>query len=51
VILRGFNMLYKVDSYRPEDTGFGPDDARFLRRHGFNSIRLGIIYRAFPPTT
>jgi endoglycosylceramidase len=23
VILRGFNMVYKVGSYRPEDTGFG----------------------------
>jgi endoglycosylceramidase len=49
VILRGFNMVYKVDSYRPEDTGFGRDDARFLRRHGFNSIRLGIIYKGLEP--
>jgi endoglycosylceramidase len=49
VILRGFNMVYKVDSYRPQDTGFGADDARFLRRHGFNSIRLGIIYKGLEP--
>lgn len=49
VILRGFNMVYKVGSYRPEDTGFGRDDARFLRRHGFNSIRLGIIYAGLEP--
>ena len=50
VILRGFNMVYKVGSYRPEDTGFGRDDARFLRRHGFNSIRLGIIYAGLEPS-
>jgi endoglycosylceramidase len=49
VILRGFNMVYKVGSYRPEDTGFGGDDARFLARHGFNSIRLGIIYAGLEP--
>ena len=49
VILRGFNMVYKVGSYRPEETGFGRNDARFLRRHGFNSIRLGIIYKGLEP--
>jgi endoglycosylceramidase len=49
VILHGFNMVYKVGSYRPEDTGFGGDDARFLRRHGFNTIRLGIIYKGLEP--
>lgn len=49
VILHGFNMVHKVGSYRPEDTGFGRDDARFLRRHGFNTIRLGIIYKGLEP--
>ncbi len=49
VILHGFNMVYKVGSYRPEDTGFGADDARFLRRNGFNTIRLGIIYNGLEP--
>jgi endoglycosylceramidase len=49
VILHGFNMVYKVGSYRPEDTGFGRDDARFLRRNGFNTIRLGIIYKGLEP--
>jgi endoglycosylceramidase len=38
-----------VGSYRPEDTGFGADDARFLRRHGFNTVRLGVIYKALEP--
>jgi endoglycosylceramidase len=49
VILHGFNMVYKVGSYRPEETGFGRDDARFLHRHGFNTIRLGIIYKGLEP--
>ena len=49
VFLHGFNMVYKVGSYRPEDTGFGRDDARFLRRHGFNTIRLGVIYKGLEP--
>jgi endoglycosylceramidase len=49
VILHGFNMVNKVGSYRPADTGFGADDARFLRRHGFNTIRLGIIYKGLEP--
>jgi endoglycosylceramidase len=49
VILHGFNMVYKVGSYRPEDTGFSGDDARFLQRHGFNTVRLGIIYKGLEP--
>jgi endoglycosylceramidase len=49
VILHGWNVVYKVGSYRPEDTGFGRDDARFLRRHGFNTVRLGIIYKGLEP--
>jgi len=49
VILHGFNMVSKVGSYRPEDTGFGGDDAHFLHRHGFNTVRLGIIYKGLEP--
>ncbi len=49
VILHGLNMVYKVGSYRPADAGFGPNDARWLRRHGFNTIRLGIIYKGLEP--
>jgi endoglycosylceramidase len=49
VILHGWNVVYKVGSYRPEDTGFGRDDARFLRRHGFNTVRLGVIYKGLEP--
>ena len=49
MILHGWNLVSKVGSYRPEDTGFGRNDARFLRRHGFNTIRLGVIYKALEP--
>ncbi len=49
VILHGLNMVYKVGSYRPADSGFGADDARWLRRNGFNTIRLGIIYKGLEP--
>ncbi|HEX6116905.1 MAG TPA: cellulase family glycosylhydrolase [Solirubrobacterales bacterium] len=49
VFMHGFNMVYKVGSYAPSDFGFGADDARFLRRHGFNTIRLGLIYKGLEP--
>jgi endoglycosylceramidase len=49
VFLHGVNMVYKVDSYRPADAGFGRDDARFLRRNGLNTVRLGIIYKGLEP--
>jgi endoglycosylceramidase len=48
-ILHGWNVVSKVGSQRPEDTGFGRDDARFLKRNGFNTIRLGVIYGALEP--
>jgi endoglycosylceramidase len=49
VTLHGWNMVYKVGSYRPEDAGFGANDVKFLRRHGFNTIRLGIIQNGIEP--
>jgi endoglycosylceramidase len=49
VILHGWNLVSKVGSYRPEDSGFSADDARFLHRHGFNTVRLGVIYKALEP--
>ena len=49
VILHGFNMVYKVPPYHPGAIGFGGDDADFLRRFGFNTIRLGLIYKAVEP--
>jgi endoglycosylceramidase len=49
VILHGLNMVNKTGSLTLEETGFGADDARFLRRNGFNTIRLGLIYRGLEP--
>ena len=49
VLLHGFNMVYKVPPYAPDKIGFGPDDAAFLRRYGFNTIRLGLIYKGVEP--
>ena len=48
-ILHGFNMVYKRPPYQPGAVGFGADDADFLRRNGFNTIRLGLIYKAVEP--
>jgi endoglycosylceramidase len=49
VILHGVNMVYKVAPYFPGAAGFGSDDARFLARHGFNTVRLGLIYAGVEP--
>ena len=49
VILHGFNMVYKRPPYFPAHAGFGKDDAKFLARNGFNTIRLGLIYKGVEP--
>jgi len=49
VILHGINMVNKRPPYQPSAVGFGPDDARFLARSGFNTVRLGLIYGAVEP--
>jgi endoglycosylceramidase len=49
VILRGFNIVNKLPPYHPAAIGFGQDDAAFLGAHGFNTVRLGIIWKALEP--
>ena len=49
VTLHGFNMVYKRPPYHPLHAGFGRNDAKFLARNGFNTIRLGIIYAGVEP--
>ena len=49
LVLHGLNMVYKVGSYAPDETGFGEDDAAFLARHGFTTVRLGLIWKAVEP--
>jgi endoglycosylceramidase len=50
VVLHGVNMVYKRPPYYPAATGFGEDDAAFLQRNGFNTVRLGVIYKGVEPT-
>ena len=50
VILHGVNMVYKRPPYYPAAAGFGEDDAAFLKRHGFNTVRLGVIYAGVEPS-
>ncbi len=49
VILHGVNMVYKLPPYAPSAAGFNGPDAAFLERHGFNSVRLGVIYAGVEP--
>jgi endoglycosylceramidase len=49
VFIHAVNMVYKRPPYYPKAIGFGADDARFLRRHGFNGVRLGVIYKGVEP--
>lgn len=49
VILHGINMVAKRPPYQPSAIGFGADDARFLARNGFNTVRLGMIYAGVEP--
>src|SRR4051794_23330849 len=49
-VSHGVNLVYKVAPYEPSVSGFGDDDAAFLEQEGFNSVRLGVIYRAVEPS-
>ena len=49
VVLHGVNMVNKLPPYDPAAIGFGVDDARFLGAEGFNTVRLGIVWKAVEP--
>lgn len=49
VVLHGLNMVYKRPPYAPDAVGFGDDDAAFLAAEGYNTVRLGVIYKAVEP--
>jgi len=49
VIQHGLNMVSKLAPYQPAAAGFDAADADFLARYGFNSVRLGLIYKAVEP--
>jgi endoglycosylceramidase len=48
-VLHGVNMVNKLAPYHPRAIGFGAEDARFLAAEGFNTIRLGIVWKALEP--
>jgi endoglycosylceramidase len=49
LVLHGLNMVSKLPPYAPDATGFGDDDAAFLASQGFNTMRVGVIYKAVEP--
>ena len=49
VILHGFNVVAKIAPYEPAATGFDDQDAAFLQAHGFNGVRLGVIFKGLEP--
>lgn len=49
VITHGVNMVFKRPPYAPDAIGFGTDDAAFLARHSFDSVRVGLIWKAVEP--
>jgi endoglycosylceramidase len=49
VVMHGTNMVYKLAPYYPGAAGFGATDAAFLRRIGFNVVRVGVIFQAVEP--
>jgi endoglycosylceramidase len=49
VILHGLNEMYKIPPYTPIAGGFSDDDAAFLAAHGFNVVRLNIIWAGVEP--
>ncbi|RYI02713.1 MAG: hypothetical protein EON48_16455, partial [Acetobacteraceae bacterium] len=51
VIVHGVNLVYKRPPYAPPATaaGFTRADADFLRRHGFNGARIGMLWAGVTP--
>ena len=49
VVIHGTNMVYKIPPYYPQAIGFDADDAAFLKRIGFNAVRVGVLWQAVEP--
>jgi endoglycosylceramidase len=49
VEVHGVNLVIKKPPYRPAKLGISADDARFMQRHGFTAVRLGILMEALEP--
>jgi endoglycosylceramidase len=48
-VLHGVNMVNKLPPYDPAAAGFGARHAAFLAAEGFNTLRLGIVWKALEP--
>jgi endoglycosylceramidase len=49
VVLHGVNLVNKLPPYHPAAMGFDESHARFLAEQGFNTVRLGLIWKAIEP--
>ena len=49
VTFHGENIVNKRAPWTPQALGIGEDDAAFLAKQGFNSVRLGISWAAIEP--
>lgn len=50
VEVHGVNLVIKRPPYRPAKLGINAADAKFMQRHGFTTVRLGILMEALEPT-
>ncbi|MBA2649853.1 MAG: cellulase family glycosylhydrolase [Legionella sp.] len=50
VILHGLNEVNKRPPYKPSYIGFDDNNIEFIRKYGFNVIRLGFVWAAFEPS-
>ncbi|MBJ7348360.1 MAG: cellulase family glycosylhydrolase, partial [Thermoleophilaceae bacterium] len=50
VMLHGVNMVNKFAPYEPSAIGFGADDADAIAAEGFNTVRLGLAWKAVEPS-
>ncbi|MFT4047476.1 MAG: cellulase family glycosylhydrolase [Solimonas sp.] len=51
VLIHGVNAVWKLSPYAPPDTaeGFTAADADWLAAHGFNGVRLGVVFAGVMP--
>ena len=49
VTLHGVNMVHKRPPYEPLAIGFGEQDAQLIESWGFNTVRVGWIWKALEP--
>lgn len=48
-VFHGTNLTRKLAPYTPSSVGFGVDDIDAMKAAGFNTIRLGFIWKALEP--